>query len=222
MGVSASVCTDSAEHGARVVADQRGFGPFTFGWIVVRERSPAGDWGRRHRHLIRGHVEAMSEVSPDQFIIAFFDGRRQKAPRVGPLVPLTVADLDQFAEAQDFRDAQLGRLELEPLDVHDHIENRVRELGAGAIGPALSLVPAPARIAIGVRRIGAGDVRSALSPRHTQSVERLRLTALDRFADGPRGNVSIGVDRGGCLRLAALMNWMRLASHVADPDPPFG
>jgi hypothetical protein len=38
---------------------------------------------------------------------------------------LTVADLDQLAEAQDFGDTQLGRLEVDPLDMHQDIEDRV-------------------------------------------------------------------------------------------------
>ena len=125
VGVSAPVWSHSAEHGAGVVADQRRFGPFAFRGIVVRERSPAGDWGRRHRHLIRCHVEAMGEVRADQIVIAFISRRRQQAPGVGLLIPLTVVDLDQLAEAQDFGNAQLGRLEVDPLDMHQDIEDRV-------------------------------------------------------------------------------------------------
>jgi hypothetical protein len=93
--------------------------------------------------------------------------------------PLAAFGLDQITAAEDLGNAQLGRLELEVLDPHDNINDRVRTLDAGAEGSALALVPAPGGVVVRVIGVRATDVRRAVLPRDAECAEHLRLAAFD-------------------------------------------
>ena len=83
--------------------------------------------------------------------------------------------------AEDLGDPQLGGLEVDALDAHDDVEDRVPAtlLDAGAEGPGLALVPAPGGILVRVIGIGQRDVRRAVLPGDPERAEHLRLAAAD-------------------------------------------
>ena len=123
---------------------------------------------------------------------------------------LAIPDLDQIVAAEDLGDTQLGRLELDALDPHDDVEDRVRSLDAGAVGPGLPLMPAPGRVLIGVIGIGAGYVLCAALPRDAERCELIER--IDVAADG----ISVTLHAAGIRSLVAELADQKAPALVAS------
>jgi hypothetical protein len=123
--VAPTVGRQRAEHRTRVMPHQPGLAAPAGGRIVVGKRAPAGDRGRGHRHLLRGHIEPPGEVAAHQVVVALLGRRPEQARGIHRLMALAVPDLDQVVAAEDPGDTQLGRLEVDALAAHDDVEDRV-------------------------------------------------------------------------------------------------
>jgi hypothetical protein len=106
--------------------------------------------------------------------------RRLEQPRgAHESMRLAVLVHDQVIAPQNLGNAHLGRLEVDALDVHDDVENRMRTLDAGAEGFCLVHVPPPGGMVVRVIGVGARDVRRAVLPTDAECAEHLRLAAFD-------------------------------------------
>ena len=96
----------------------------------------------------------MREVGAREVVVVLVGWRPEQACRSHRLLALASRP-DQVVAAEDLGNAQLGRLEVDALEVHDDVEDRVSAFDARAVGARPALIPAPGWIVVSMLRIGA-------------------------------------------------------------------